>query len=319
MNKIICFVLSVILCFGIVGCGDNKTDSSATYTAAKEKTDALSSFDVVMQMSVRYSEKDVKRGNESSVHVQLDRRDESSPVYYKEYNINDLSLDRQYTTTMYYADNVVYEMGGMGEKYKTQVGLESITASFESVAIDLPPEIFESSEVNGSDVTAEADASTLSGLLEGFMAGTSTYYSPVKEDGSFDFEYSDVDVSFSTDDNGYFEYISLACVVEFEHAKGEGEADISMTVTYNDPGKDVEITAPGDLSEYTWYEESDKSKEELEAEMMEEILALFDFEDGKATRVEDFDELYIIACSKYGKETVDMYVETVEMLGSIKK
>lgn len=318
MKKIICFVLCVIFCLAIAGCSDNKIDASEIYTAAKEKTDSLSSFDAVMQMSLEYDEEDLERGNESNVHIQLDRRDENAPIYYKVYNINDVSLGQKYTTSTYYADNVVYEMSGIGEKYKTMVAVESIMGSFESVAIELPPEIFEASEVDGNKVSTEADASAISGLLESFMAGTPAYYTSVKEDGSFDYEYSEVEVDFSTNNEGYFEYISLECTVDFDHAGGEGSADISMTVTYNDPGKDVEITPPDDLSEYTWYEESEKTQEELEGEMMNEILALFIFDNGTATRVENFDELYLVACSKYGKETVDMYVETVEMFGSVK-
>lgn len=320
MKRIICLVLAFILCFGIAGCTKvNKTDASEIYTAAKEKTDSLSSFDAVMQMSLKYHEKKVSRGTESKVRVQLDGRDEASPVYYKEYNINDLSLGEQYTTSMYYADNVVYESSAIGEKYKTQVSLESISGSFDSVAVDIPAEAFSSCEVNGNIVKTKTDISKVEGLMESFLSGTSTYYTPVSENSEFDYDFSKVDIAFSTDDNGYFGYISLACSVEFDHAEGKGGADISMTVTYNDPGKDVEVTEPEDLSEYTWYESEDKTQEELEGEMMEEILALFDFEDGKATRVENFDELYIIACSKYGKESVDMYVETVEMLGSIKQ
>lgn len=318
MKRIICFILAVVLCFGIAGCTEaNKTDASTIYTDAKEKTDALLSFDAVMLMSLRYNEKDTDRGTESEVHVQLDRRDESAPVYYKEYRINDLSLGQEYNTSMYYADNVVYESSAAGEKYKTQVALESISGSFESVAVDIPADVFTSSEVRGNIVSASTDISKVQGLMESFLSGTSTYYTPANENGEFDYEYSDVSVSFTTDDNGYFSDISLACTVKFDHLDGKTSADISMTVTYNDPGKDVEIAEPSDLSEYTWYEESDKTQEELEGEMMDEILALFVFEDGKATRVENFDELYILACSKYGKESVDMYVETIEMLGGL--
>lgn len=317
MKRIFCLIAAIILCFTFFGCSEEKetTDASATFTAAKEKTDALSSFDATMVMSVKYDKEST--GTESESTTKLDRRDPEAPVFYKEYNINDLALGQEYTTSMYYADNVVYEMSGMGEKYKTQVAVESIESSFSSVAIDLPAEIFEESTVNGNLVSAKADASKLSEFLEGFTAGASTYYSSLNEDGSFDFDFSDVDVAFTTDDNGYFGYISIGCTAEFEHADGDGKVTVSMTITYNDPGKDVEVTVPDDLSEYTWYESSDKTQEELEGEMMEEILALFDFEDGKATRVENFDELYLIACSKYGKDSVDMYVDTIEMLGGM--
>ena len=318
MKRIICLVMAVIFCFGIWGCAEKVelTDATGVYTAAREKTDTLVSFDATMVMSVKF-DTEKATGTESTVNVALDRRDPEAPIFYKEYNINDLSLGKEYVTSMYYADNVVYEKSGIGEKYMTAASVESVESSFESVSVELPEEIFKESEVKEKTVKAKTDASKISQLIEGFLSGVPTYFSSLKEDGSFEYTYSEVSVEFATDDKGYFDYISIACSAEFDHADGHNKADISMTVTYNDPGEDVDITAPDDLSEYTWYDGSDMTQEELEAQMMEDILALFIFEDGTATRVENFDELYIIACSKYGKETVDMYVETVEMLGGL--
>ena len=51
--------------------------------------------------------------------------------------------------------------------------------------------------------------------------------------------------------------------------------------------------------------------------MMEEILAMFVFENGTATKVENYDELYAIACSKYTKEKVDMFVQTIEAMSGM--
>ncbi len=317
MKRIICLFTAIILCLGLCACGKT-VDSTGTYTDAKEKTDALTSFDSTMELSVKYTTNGkTVGGNQSNVHTRLDRRAEGAPVYYSIYKIKDLSIGQEYNSSTYYADNVVYEMSAMGEKYMTRVSVESIESAFESVAIDLPVNIFAKSRVNGNKVTATADDDDLEDMAETFLSGVTNTYSSVEGDGEFDFDYSDIKIEFSTTEDGYFEYISIAFAADFEALEGKSKADVSLKMTYNNPGSDVDITPPADLSEYTWYEGGDKTQEELEGEMMEEILAMFVFENGTATKVENYDELYAIACSKYTKEVVDMYVQTIEAMGAM--
>lgn len=317
MKKIICLFTALILCIGLCACG-NTVDATDIYTAAKEKTDALSSFDSTMELSVKYTTAGkVAGGNQSVVHTRLDRRTEGAPVYYSIYDITELSTGQSYTSSTYYADNVVYEMSGMGEKYMTRVSVESIESSFESVAFDVPVNVFKSSNVNKNKVSVKAKASELGDMVDTFLSGVSGYCSSPAGDGKFSFDYSDVKIEFVTDDNGYFEYISIAFTADFLALEGSSKADVSLKMTYNNPGSDVDITPPEDLNEYTWYEGGDKTQEELEGEMMDEILAMFIFENNTAIRVENFDELYSIACSKYTKEVVDMYVQTIEAMGAM--
>lgn len=312
MRRILCLFTAFILCLGLCACGN--TD---IYTDAKAKTDSLTSFDSTMELSVKYTTGNKSAGNQSVVHTRLDRRNEGAPVYYSIYDITDLSTGQNYNSSTYYADNVVYEMSGMGEKYKTRVSVESIESSFESIAIDIPTKVFAKSKTDGNRVSVNAKASELADMIETFLSGVSSYCSSPKGDGKFSFDYSDVKIEFATDDNGYFEYISIAFTADFEALEGKSKADVSLKMTYNNPGSDVDITPPEDLSEYTWYEGGNKTQEELEGEMMEEILAMFIFENNTATRVENYDELYAIACSKYTKEVVDMYVQTIEAFGSL--
>ena len=321
MKKIICLILALVFCFGLSACKKNadtpKTDVSQTYTQAKEKTDSLTSFDATMNVDVKYTTGDSVAGNRSVVHTQLDRRDPEAPVYYNKYDINDYGDGKNYSSSTYYADNVVYEMSAIGEKYMMKVAVESIESAFANVAIDIPADVFKQAVVKDDKVSVTTEAENISELSESFLAGVTNSYSSVNGDGEFDFDYSDVAIEFATDDNGYFEYISISYSADFAALEGDSHVDVSLNMTYNDPGKDVDIVPPDDLSEYTWYEEDQKTQEELEGEMMEEILAMFIFEDGKATRVENYDELYAIACSKYTKETVDMYVQTIEVFGSL--
>lgn len=317
MKKLFYLFTAIILCLGLCACG-NTVDSAAVYTDAKTKTDSLTSFDSTMELSVKYTTNGkVAGGNQSNVHTRLDRRVEGAPIYYSIYKIKDLSIGQEYNSSTYYADNVVYEMSAMGEKYKTQVAVESIESSFESVAIDVPAEIFARSKVSGNKVTVTADAQDLGELVETFLSGVTNSYSSPNGDGKFNFDYSDVKVEFAVTDEGYFEYTLISFTADFEALEGKSKADVSLKMTYNNPGSDVDITAPDDLSEYTWYEGNDKTQEELEGEMMEEILAMFIFENGTATKVENYDELYAMACSKYTKEVVDMYVQTIEAMGAM--
>ncbi len=316
MKRLLCLFTAIILWLGLCACGKT-VDATDIYAAAKEKTDALTSFDSTMDLSVKYTTGNKTAGNQSVVHTRLDRRSEGAPIYYSIYDITDLSTGQNYNSSTYYADNVVYEMSGMGEKYMTRISVESIESSFESIAIDIPTEVFAKSKVNGSKVSVKAKASELKDMTETFLSGVSSYCSSPNGDGNFSFDYSDVEIEFVTNDNGYFEYILISFTADFEALEGKSKADVSLKMTYNDPGSDVDITPPEDLSEYTWYEGGDKTQEELEGEMMEEILAMFIFENGTATRVKNFDELYSIACSKYTKEVVDMYVQTIEAMGAM--
>ncbi|MBR6515025.1 MAG: hypothetical protein IKT46_09370 [Clostridia bacterium] len=316
MKKIICLFTAFILCLGLCAC-TKTVDATGLYTDAKTKTDSLTSFDSTMELSVKYTTGSKVAGNQSVVDTKLDRRTEGAPIYYSVYDITDLSSGQSYKSSTYYADNVAYEMSGMGEKYKTQVAVESIESSFESIAVDIPTNVFKKASINGNKVSVKAKASELESMTETFLSGVSSYCSSPNGDGQFSFDYSDVKIEFTTDDNGYFEYISIAFTAAFDALEGKSKAEVSLKMSYNDPGSDVDIEAPADLSEYTWYEGSDKTQEELEGEMMEEILAMFNFEDGKAIKVANYDELYSIACSKYTKEVVDMYVQTIEAMSGM--
>ncbi|MBR4880992.1 MAG: hypothetical protein IKU19_03610, partial [Clostridia bacterium] len=225
MKKLICLFTAIILCLGLCACGN--TDASDIYTKAKEKTDSLTSFDSTMELSVKYTTGSKVAGNQSVVDTKLDRRTEGAPVYYSVYDITDLSSSQSYKSSTYYADNVVYEMSGMGEKYKTQVAVESIESSFDSVAIDVPANVFKSSKVNGNKVSVSVKASELTDMIETFLSGVSGYCSSPNGDGNFSFDYSDVKIEFTTDDNGYFEYISIAFTADFDALEGKSKADVS--------------------------------------------------------------------------------------------
>lgn len=317
MKKILCLFTALILCLGLCACTET-VDATKIYTDAKEKTDALTSFDSTMDLSVKYTTKGkVTGGNQSTVHTRLDRRNEGSPVYYSIYDITDLSTNQKYDSSMYYADNVIYEMSAIGEKYMTKASVESVESAFESIAVDLPVNVFEKAKVQENKVSVRTSVDNVRDMADTFLSGVSSSYSSLNADGKFDFKYSDIAVEFVTTDTGYFEYISISFEADFKALEGDARAEVSLKMTYNNPGSDVDIEAPADLSEYTWYEGADKTQEELEGEMMEEILAMFVFENGTATRVENFDELYSIACSKYTKEVVDMYVQTVEAMSGM--
>jgi len=97
----------------------------------------------------------------------------------------------------------------------------------------------------------------------------------------------------------------------FAHSKGDAAVDMSITVDFIDPGKAVDVKAPDDLSEYVWYEDTQKTEDELQEEFMNEVFELYDENNNP---VPEYDELYLELCAKYGKEAVDSIVETFELL-----
>lgn len=317
MKRIFIIAFALLLCLSAFGCQKTE-DMSQLYLDAKQKTDSLDSFDAVMELGLIFDADGGKKGTESVVTTKLDRSNPDSPVYYTRYAVTDIELDHEYVSSTYFADEAVYEMSAMGEKYKTPVSVEAVESLFSGVAIDFPEAAFKKAVVDGNSVTAKTDAASMAQLLESFTSGVDGYFTSPNADGSFDFDYSELTLGFVTNDEGYFTEMSVSCNVKFEHLEGSAKATLTQKITYNSPGSAVTVEAPADLGEYTPYEEVEQpSQEEMEEEFMNDIFTLYNFTDGKTIRVENFDAIYAQLCAKYGKESVDTYIEYIEMLGMI--
>ncbi len=314
MKKLICAVLALVLLMSFVSCG--KKDMSGTYTEAKEKTNALSSYDITMETIMKFSSGDKVYGTDSEIEMKLDRRNEASPVYSKEYEITDLYSKFTYNSSEYYESGVLYSLSADGQKYKYATTAESVTSSFSSVALDVPEGAFKSAQVKDEEVIAKVDGKDYSDFLSTFINGTSMYFEPVNQDKSFSYKFSDAVLSFELEDNGYLEYTALKYSAEFAHKGGNATVDVFLKMSFDDPGESVSVDAPKDLASYEWYEEEELSDEEWEEQKMKDVMGLFDENN---QRVKNFDELYAIYCAKYGKDAVDLIVDSMELLNSLKK
>lgn len=307
-------IASMLLTF----CSCTKTeDASGIFTKAKKKTDSLKSFAAVMTIDRAFTDKDNKFSDKSTVNVNLDRSNEESPVYLNEYvmEYKGDGVDTKQESSTYFADSVIYQKGVDGSKYMQIATVESVNSQFSSVAIDMPAKAFEKSRVYKNDgvtqVVAEPKAKDVQTLLESFISGMETYFAPVDSADGFKFEYSTVSLSFDVNSKGYFEMMAVKFKATFAHSKGDAAVDMSITVDFIDPGKAVDVKAPDDLSEYVWYEDTQKTEDELQEEFMNEVFELYDENNNP---VPEYDELYLELCAKYGKEAVDSIVETFELL-----
>lgn len=308
--------LVVSMLTALVSCTKTE-DASDIYTEAKKKTDSLESFNAIMTIERDFGDESNKFNDKSTVSVKVDQSDKEAPVYLNEYRIEHSGKDVNTTeeSSTYYADSVVYQKAADGSKYKQISTAEAVTSQFSTVAIDIPEKAFEKSHVYKNDgltqVVAEPEAEVVHELLESFISGMETYFTPVNSENGFSFEYSTVSLGLDINSENYFEKMSVEFKAAFEHADGKSAVDMKITVSFIDPGKTPVIEEPEDLAEYIWYEDVEKTEDELQEEFMNEVLALYDENNNP---VPEYDELYLELCAKYGKESVDMIVETFEML-----
>lgn len=312
-------LLAAVMLLTFASCSDTE-DASDIYTKAKEKTDSLKSFNAEMTINRDFvGDKDSFK-DKSTIKVMVDRSEADSPVYLNTYCLefsgNDVETKNESST--YYADSIIYQKTANGEKYMQLTTAESVSSQFSSVAIDIPVKAFEKSRVYVNDgltqVVAEPKVEVVQKLLESFISGMEAYYTPVDSASGFNFEYSTVSLSLDINEEGYFEKMGVEFKATFDHAEGVAAVNMKIAVDFIDPGKDVTVEEPSDLSEYTWYENVDMTEEEWQGQMTNEVLALYDENNNP---IPEYDETYLELCAKYGKEAVDSIVDTFEMLKTI--
>lgn len=339
MKKLLLALLACAMLLSFAACNEeapsvqqsaepkNTFDASKTYNDALKKTTELSSYDSVMELNVTYNDDSVISGINSVMTCTLDQTDAADPMLYYSVDSYDIELDNHYVNTIYYDDGWMYMSTAGGDKFKQEVPGEDVVNEYSEVPqLLLPDDAFKSAYEAGSATEARIPTSKIQDVVDDCLSGVPQYFYSVDDDNEFDFKYSDVTISFTVSEDGYLTQASLHFTADFEHLEGKATATVDYKISYIGPGKEVTVALPEDLDTYTLYDETEAQEQdemtqeeidELTGIMTEEVIAMYNFENGTATRKSNFDQLYREAVEKYGKQAVDNLVDTIEMMSGL--
>ncbi len=317
-------LLCVCLCFTLISCNKGKTvDAREAYTQAKGNTDALKSFGAKMLMDIKYGDDAYSAyDNSSEMEITADFADLEHPVYLQNYTIK--AAGQEMKSSSYYADGWTYTDDG-ASKTKVETDPASAAAGFASIAFDIPSAIFEKSQLteDGGKKTylVKPAPAEVKALLDGFSSSASYYFASINEDGSFDYDYSDIEVSACVTEDNYIESMVLDYTASFEHSEGEAKFDALISLIFTAHGTRLNIEAPADLDAYTVNDDSELGGDlppELQATLIDDVFTLFD-RDNDFAPVANYDELYAQLCDKYGQLNVDDTISYIMMFSSMYK
>lgn len=242
--------LAFLACAGLIafsGCG--KKDPYTAYTDAAKKTSELKSmevdFDIKMTMSV----------NEESMDLTTTSSSKMSGINTKDLKINTemnvSALGQSNKLNTYYTDGYYYT-DTAGAKIKYAMDLDEIQSQLGSSGIqtDLKKEDFKEISIEEKDkkefLTFTIDGDKMTSLtntamasLQGFTAGMDT-----------SIDMGDVSGTATVNKDGYFEESTMSFPLTIEVAGQEMSLNMDMNYTYVNPGKEVTVELPEDLSDY---------------------------------------------------------------------
>lgn len=299
-----------------------KENAVSLYLDASEKTDSLTSFSAEFDIKRELYAHEFVRSTTAQTRVSVSAADELSlnNSYGSFVELYDSSVIES-SRSLYYSEGTMYMQSVEGKKEYSPLSEEDaqkLAASYTNVSLEFPAEAFEESVVasNGGSTSVMALVPTekVMSLVSSFTVDDlAAYYTPTSD--TFDITYSeDSLLSFTVNENGCFDSMTIEYMIYFTHDMGDGSARMTVDVRFVDNDGSVEIVAPESLDGYTPYlGEEEPTQEEMEAQYMEDTLALFD-ENNK--RVPDFAKKYTECCMKYGKAAVDNIVGTFETLSA---
>lgn len=249
-RKYVKTTLAFLACASLItfsGCG--KKDPYAAYTDAAKKTSELKSmevdFDVKMDIAV----------NEESMNITTSSTSKMSGINTKDMKLNTemnvSALGQSNELNVYYTDGYYYT-DTAGTKIKYAMDLEEIQTQLGSSGIetDLKKEDFKEISIEEKDkkefLTFTIDGDKMTSLtntalasLQGLTAGIDTSA-----------DIGDVSGTATVNKDGYFEKSTMSFPLTIEIAGQEMTLNMDMNYTYVNPGKEVTVDLPDDLSEY---------------------------------------------------------------------
>ncbi len=261
--RLLVIVLAVVTAVSFSGC--NRMSAYETYINAAEKVSELKGIDadIKFELSMSVAETTTKIPVELKIKAKdIDGDPEMSMAMSASFMGMELAND------LYIKDNIVY-LNSDGMKYKQEI-TDEYTEMFEITDIEklnseleITEEDFEKEirKENGKTIiTCTFPGEKLNELLDGLsgsgagdMTGGLTDMDVYK-----DVELSDGKMTVTVDENGYITNLTISEGFSAKMDAGSDtlidmSADINIDMTLNNPGGDVVITPPSDLSEYQEY------------------------------------------------------------------
>lgn len=246
MKKCLTLLLAAAMALSLAACGSAK-DPKAIYDDAAKKTSELTSMDVDSVVNMQM----VQEENTTDIKMNLNMKMAGI-------NTENLKYQAQGTTdiggqsidiSMYY-ENGYYYMNSMGQKIKYAMDLDAMmkqikqTTEGGSMDSSYMQDITAKKENGNQILTFTVDAEKMDAYLQEIMGQMGTDLEGVA------YTIKETSGEATVNKDGYF--VNSKIKMSFE-MNSQGET-ISMVMdtdsTYNNPGQDVEVTAP-DLEGYT--------------------------------------------------------------------
>lgn len=246
MKKCLTLLLAAVTVLSLAACGSAK-DPKAIYDDASKKTSELTSMDVDSVVNMQM----VQGGKTTDIKMNLNMKMagiNTENLKYQAQGTTDIG-EQSIDISMYY-ENGYYYMSSMGQKIKYAMDLDAmmkqIKQTTEGASMDSSylKEITAKKENGNQILTFTVDAEKMDAYVQDIMGQMGTDLEGVT------YTIKDASGEVTVSEEGYFINSKINMSLEMN---SQGET-ISMVMdtdsTYNNPGQDVEVTAP-DLEGYT--------------------------------------------------------------------
>lgn len=246
MKKCLTLLLAAVTVLSLAACGSAK-DPKAIYDDASKKTSELTSMDVDSVVNMQM----VQGGKTIDIKMNLNMKMagiNTENLKYQAQGTTDIG-EQSIDISMYY-ENGYYYMSSMGQKIKYAMDLDAmmkqIKQTTEGASMDSSylKEITAKKENGNQILTFTVDAEKMDAYVQDIMGQMGTDLEGVT------YTIKDASGEATVSEEGYFINSKINMSLEMN---SQGET-ISMVMdtdsTYNNPGQDVEVTAP-DLEGYT--------------------------------------------------------------------
>jgi hypothetical protein len=258
MKRWIALACCVLTLFAAVGCAKQQNqDPVARYTAAMQKTNALESSSVTMDLTAKVSAQGMSMDVTGKYDTKVVQKGEDDFDLAMNIEMGMLGVTMNINT--YYTDGYAY-VDAMGQKVKSEMDIKEALQQMNSSGqlFQLKPEDFsefKAEQIGGDEVyTFKADPEKMKDLVNKMLSQMSSSMGEgADEDLTADMEIKEFSGKATVNSQGYLSKMEVNMNLEMDVEGQTAGTDVSITATYNQPGEKVEITFP----DFSDYQESD--------------------------------------------------------------
>ncbi len=223
------------------------------YVNAVAKSDALTSFDVVVKMHMSMVTEGMTMEVPATIRMQAAMTEEGGLVMRMIMSTTTMGMD--VVEDLFVKDGYVYYTSEEGN-YK--ISMEEYGDIFDLGSME-SSEILPEALLNLATVEETEEGTTITFTLDGetFYTYFADFVDDLMSDGatvSTD-DLSGITVSYTVNADGYISASSISCTMTTSmEDMGSWTTTLSMSVTYNNPGQDIAVEAPEGYESYEEFE-----------------------------------------------------------------